>query len=108
MTPTPAPDTPSPAGRLERLASRCADSRIGRFMLRWRRFLPLVSFALGLGSYFLVQRQNALAQWLTVLMLVGWVALLFEGLLHRCFEAVLQPFKACHGLRLILQQWFER
>ena len=89
MTQTRAPDTPSPAGRLERLVSRCANSRVGRFVLRWRRFLPVVSFALGLGSYFLVQRQNALAQWLTVLMLVGWVALLFEGLLHRWLARLL-------------------
>ncbi|WP_348761452.1 DUF5924 family protein [uncultured Salinisphaera sp.] len=83
MTQPSATDTPASAGRFERLMQTCMDSRIGRFVLRWRRFLPVASFALGLGSYFLVQRQNALAQWLTVLMLVGWIALLFEGLLHR-------------------------
>lgn len=38
---------------------------------------------MGLGSYFLIQRHAALAQWLTALMLIGWVALLFEGLLCR-------------------------
>ena len=83
MTQSSATDAPEAGSRLERLKQTCLDSRIGRFALRWRRLLPVASFALGLGSYFLVQRQNALAQWLTVLMLVGWVALLFEGLLHR-------------------------
>lgn len=59
------------------------NSRGGRIAYRLRRVVPVASFAIGLGSYFLIQRQNALAQWLTALMLLGWVALLFEGLLCR-------------------------
>lgn len=59
------------------------NSRLGRLGYRFRRLLPVASFAIGLGSYFLIQRQNMLAQWLTALMLLGWVALLFEGLLCR-------------------------
>lgn len=56
---------------------------MGRLAVRFRLLVPLASFAMGVGSYFLIQRHAALAQWLTALMLVGWVALLFEGLLCR-------------------------
>jgi len=69
--------------RASRLLARISNSRLGRLANRYRLLLPVGSFALGLGSYFLVQRHAALAQWLTGLMLVGWVALLFEGLLCR-------------------------
>ncbi|WP_158583491.1 DUF5924 family protein [Salinisphaera sp. Q1T1-3] len=80
---------PTPGGRTERLIAYCTNSRLGRVALRYRRLLPVFSFVLGVGSYFLVQRQNVLAQWLTVLMLVGWLALLFEGLLHRCLARIM-------------------
>ncbi|WP_198025188.1 DUF5924 family protein [Salinisphaera hydrothermalis] len=82
-TPDPALETPAPANRTDQLIERVMNSRAGRLAYRFRRLVPLASFAIGLGSYFLIQRQNALAQWLTALMLLGWLALLFEGLLCR-------------------------
>jgi hypothetical protein len=71
------------------LLERIVSSRCGRLAYRFRKLVPLASFALGVGSYFLIQRQNILAQWLTVLMLVGWVVLIFEGLLCRAFARLL-------------------
>ncbi|AWN15152.1 DUF5924 family protein [Salinisphaera sp. LB1] len=79
----PALETTVPASRTDQLIARVLDSRAGQLAYRFRRLVPVASFAIGLGSYFLIQRQNALAQWLTALMLLGWVALLFEGLLCR-------------------------
>lgn len=67
----------------ERYFARLLDSRAGRVAFRYRRLVPVASFAMGAGSFFLVERQAALAQWVTALMLLGWVALLFEGLLCR-------------------------
>jgi hypothetical protein len=67
----------------ERYFARLLDSRAGRIAFRYRRLVPVASFAMGVGSFFLVERQAALAQWVTALMLLGWVALLFEGLLCR-------------------------
>lgn len=74
---------PAANSRAAQLFERLKTSRAGRLAIRFRLLLPVASFAMGLGSYFLIQRHAALAQWLTALMLVGWVALLFEGLLCR-------------------------
>ena len=67
----------------ERYFARLLDSRAGRIAFRYRRLVPVASFAMGAASFFLVERQATLAQWVTALMLLGWVALLFEGLLCR-------------------------
>lgn len=64
-----------------------------RLLWRYRRCLPLVSFLLGVGSFFLVERQAQLAQWVVAGMLLVWLALLFEGVLAR----LLAPFL---GMRL--------
>lgn len=74
---------PSANSRGTQLFVRLKTSRAGQLAIRFRLLLPVASFAMGVGSYFLVQRHAALAQWLTALMLVGWLALLFEGLLCR-------------------------
>ena len=66
--------------RIERLTDRIATSRIGRMAWRYRRMVPFVSFAMGAASFFLVERQAQLAQWVTALMLLGWVALPALGL----------------------------
>lgn len=74
---------PAASSRTDQLIDRVMSSRVGRLAYRFRRVVPVVSFGIGLGSYFLIQRQSALAQWLAALMLLGWLALLFEGLLCR-------------------------
>ncbi len=76
-----SPSQPSPG--IARWVERLSASRAGRLAYRYRRWLPLASFALGAGSFFLVERQAQLAQWVTAFMLLGWLALLFEGLLCR-------------------------
>ncbi|GAB3671860.1 DUF5924 family protein [Salinisphaera aquimarina] len=68
---------------VDRLTQRATGSRIFRLAYRYRRAVPFVSFAMGAASFFLVERQAQLAQWVTGLMLLGWIALLFEGLLCR-------------------------
>src|SRR5699024_6716883 len=93
----------SPARHLERLARRLLVSRIGRLCWRHRRWLPVASFLLGVGSFFLVERQAALAQWVTALMLLIWVALLFEGLLGRLLAPVLGLRLPQHMLRFAAQ-----
>lgn len=77
------------ARRLQRTRRRLLVSRTGRLCWRHRRWLPVASFLLGAGSFFLVERQAALAQWVTALMLLAWVALLFEGLLGRLLAPLL-------------------
>lgn len=49
--------------------------------VRW--LLPVGSFAAGLASFFLVERQAELARWLTAALFAGWLWLLFDGLLGR-------------------------
>ncbi|MES1923873.1 DUF5924 family protein [Salinisphaera sp. T31B1] len=68
---------------LEQFVRRMMASRVARLAYRYRRLVPFASFAMGAASFFLVERQAQLAQWVTALMLLGWVALLFEGLLCR-------------------------
>lgn len=68
---------------VERAIQKLMASRVGGLAYRLRRLVPFASFAMGASSYFLVQRQARLAQWLTALMLIGWLVLLFEGLLCR-------------------------
>lgn len=65
------------------LYRRITASALGRWLYRYRRLLPLVSFASGVASFFLVERQAVLAKWLTALLLLGWVWLLAEGLIGR-------------------------
>lgn len=54
-----------------------------RRLYRYRRLVPVVSFIVGVGSFFLVERQAQLAQWLMALLLLGWIWLLGEGLFGR-------------------------
>lgn len=89
----PSPDsvleTQAAKSRTDRLLERLTGTPLGRLVVRFRWLVPLVSFIIGIGSYFLIQRQNSLAQWLTALMLLGWVALLFEGLLCRVLAYII-------------------
>lgn len=78
-----APSDSLESSPVERLTRRVTESQLGRLAYRYRRLVPFASFAMGAGSFFLVERQAQLAQWVTALMLLGWVALLFEGLLCR-------------------------
>lgn len=50
---------------------------------RFRRLVPVVSFIAGAASFFLVQRQGAMAQWLAIFLLLSWFAILAENVLGR-------------------------
>jgi hypothetical protein len=89
MSTEATPARVSPDNCLSRFFDRLKNSRLARVAYRYRLLLPVGSFGLGAGSYFLVERHAALAQWLTALMLIGWVALLFEGLLCRALARYL-------------------
>lgn len=54
-----------------------------RLLYRYRRLVPIISIAAGLASFFLVERQEELATWLTAGLFLGWVWLLGEGLFGR-------------------------
>lgn len=82
-TPLPRPTRPV------RWLARLRRSRVGGFFWRHRRWLPVVSFLLGVASFFLVERQAQLAQWVTALMLLAWVLFLFEGVLGRLLSPLL-------------------
>lgn len=68
---------------IARLYKCLTTSALGRWFYRHRRLLPLVSFASGGASFFLVERQAQLAKWLVALLLLGWLWLLAEGLIGR-------------------------
>ncbi|HEY0915942.1 MAG TPA: DUF5924 family protein [Solimonas sp.] len=68
--PTPAPAAPSPtAPRLERWLWRC------------RRWWAPANFVLGVGSFFLINRQEVMGLWLAGFLLLGWLMILAEGTL---------------------------
>lgn len=70
--PAPAPAAPGPdAPWLERWLWRC------------RRWWAPANFAAGVGSFFLINRQEAMGLWLAGFLLLAWLAILAEGLLGR-------------------------
>lgn len=76
--PAPMPTIPETADaaptRLERLVSA---------LERHRRLLAVATFGFGIGSFLLIQRNEWLARWIAVLLLLGWLLMLFEGLIGR-------------------------
>lgn len=72
--PTLPPDTAARPSPVERVVS---------LLERHRLLVAVGSFAMGCGSFLIVERHETLAQWLAVLMVVGWLLLLFEGTLGR-------------------------
>lgn len=91
---SPAEDTTEPT-RFERLVA---------VLERHRRLLALATFGFGVGSFLLIQRNEWLARWIAALLLVGWLLMLFEGVLGRRLArsrwARLSPLM----LRLAMQQ----
>ncbi|MDN5938020.1 MAG: DUF2914 domain-containing protein [Salinisphaera sp.] len=77
-------------------------------LYRYRRLVPVASFAAGLASFFLVERQAQLAQWLTAGLFAGWLWLLGEGLFHRWasrwFGERLPPMATRFGAQALHQE----
>ncbi|MEX2479371.1 MAG: DUF5924 family protein [Gammaproteobacteria bacterium] len=63
--------------------------RIARLVRRHPQLVALFGFASGVGSYLLVERREAAAQLIAVLMLLSWAWLVLENALH---AGVLQRF----------------
>lgn len=72
-------------------------------LYRLRHLWAVVSFALGLGSYFLVDRQPWLAAVLTGFLVLSWVLLLSEGLWQQRFVGTAMEGISQGALKLMLQ-----
>ncbi|SFU85660.1 Protein of unknown function [Halomonas korlensis] len=82
-SPAPASST-SHSGLLSRLTR--LQTRIEQwvaFLRPWRWLWPPIAFAAGLGSFFLVERQQWLGAMLAIGMLIAWLLLLSESLIGR-------------------------
>ncbi|MDI5984088.1 DUF5924 family protein [Halomonas sp. M4R5S39] len=83
--PPPSGLTPAPAGRASPRLHRL-HARIERLIERvhpWSWLWPPIAFAAGLGSFFLVDRQQWLGGLLALGMLLAWLLLLSESLIGR-------------------------
>ncbi len=78
---SPRPDERPEANRLSRLQVRI-EALVER-LRPWRWLWPPVAFGAGLGSFFLVERQQWLGALLALGMLAAWLLLLSESLLGR-------------------------
>lgn len=54
-----------------------------RWLWRFRYWWAPANFAAGVGSFFLINRQEAMGLWLAGFLLLGWLAILAEGTLGR-------------------------
>ncbi|MGE4535005.1 DUF5924 family protein [Halomonas sp.] len=84
MPPAPSPSspgTPGPVSRLTRL-QRGVEALVER-LRPWSWLWPPVAFGAGLGSFFLVERQQWLGALLALGMLGAWLLLLSESMIGR-------------------------
>jgi len=91
------PDVPLPA----------PTTRLAQFAIlfeRHRHYLAIATFGFGIGSFLLVQRHEWLARWIAGLLLVGWLLMLFEGLIGRWLEGGRWARVSQMILRLAMQQ----
>ena len=78
---SPRPEKRPEANRLSQLQAHI-EALVER-LRPWRWLWPPVAFGAGLGSFFLVERQQWLGALLALGMLAAWLLLLFESLLSR-------------------------
>lgn len=93
MTPVPEP-----------VVARTPWQRLPAWLHRYRYGLAAVSFGAGLASFLLVERQEPLAQWLSALLILGWIAILAEEAAARVFN--LSPVVLRLGVQAIQQETF--
>lgn len=92
---TPDPGPPPAAPRWSRLLE---------WLHRWRYWLAPLSFGAGLASFLLIERQEALAQWLGALLLLGWLMIVAEESAARWLR--LSPAVLRFGVQAIQQETF--
>ena len=71
---------------------------------RHRRLLAVATFGFGIGSFLLVQRHAWLARWIAILLLIGWLLMLFEGVIGRWLAGGRWARLSPVVLRLAMQQ----
>ncbi|WP_256676657.1 DUF5924 family protein, partial [Pseudomonas sp. PICF6] len=62
--------------------------RLLELMKRYPGVIALGGFISGVGSFMLVDRQQGLATWITIIMLVSWLWLMLENSLTRLFTRI--------------------
>ncbi|MDX1804820.1 MAG: DUF5924 family protein [Alcanivorax sp.] len=76
---------------------------LAELLYRIRHLWALMSFVLGLASYFLVQRQPWLAAALTAVLVVTWLLLLTENIWQRRFRGTAMESISRGALMLLMQ-----
>jgi hypothetical protein len=79
-------------------------SRLLQWLHRYRYLLAPVSFGAGLASFVLIERSEWLAQWISGLLIVGWLLILAEEVLARRLR--LSPALLRFGVQAIQQETF--
>jgi hypothetical protein len=86
---------PAPASRWQRLLE---------WVHRYRYALAPLSFGAGLASFLLIERREWLAQWISALLILGWLLILAEEMLARRLR--LSPGVLRFGIQAIQQETF--
>ncbi len=72
--------------------------RILELMKRYPGVIALGGFISGVGSFMLVDRQQGLATWIAIMMLVSWLWLMVENSMTRLFTRIFKrksPSRCC-------------
>ncbi len=93
--------------------SRTLDNRLQRLLglvERYRLLLALASFGMGVASFVLVQRDERLAQWIALLLVLNWLLIVSESTLGQWLSrfrwARFSPFVLRYGMQAVHQQTF--
>jgi hypothetical protein len=78
--------------------------RLLEWLHRYRYALAPLSFGAGLASFLLIERREWLAQWISALLIVGWLLILAEEALARRLR--LSPGVLRFGIQAIQQETF--
>jgi hypothetical protein len=98
----PIPDSTGNATLTPILPSRW--QRLLEGLHRYRFWLAPLSFAAGLASFLLIERREWLAQWISALLIAGWLLILFEEAAARRLR--LSPGLLRFGIQAIQQETF--
>lgn len=78
--------------------------RLLEWLHRYRYLLAPLSFGAGLASFLLIERREWLAQWISALLILGWIGILAEEALARRLR--LSPGVLRFGIQAIQQETF--
>src|SRR5688572_17682972 len=93
--PDPTAAAPQPSSRWARLLE---------WLHRYRYALAPLSFSAGLASFVLIERREWLAQWISALLILGWLLILAEEAAARRLR--LSPGVLRFGIQAIQQETF--